>query len=199
MGKNKKATPHQLANLAKGRAILARKRHGLSGIKDVLDKKKLLNTFEKAGLFLIGFVGGREIDRRFIKSGDKEGFKKFIGPILELGGGIYLASGKNEILAQIGYGLTAAGAVQGINNALGAGKDITNLETLKGLSLGEIFSGKTPIPSKIYTEPVKLQLPEAYDLDLPKLDIPNTDKPTEKEVSGAASIAEEVLPTENIL
>lgn len=143
----------------------------LSGLGDIGIPTKwadfqVLSTFEKAGLFLIGYVGGKEIDRRFIKSGDQEGFKKFIAPVLFAGGGVVLANMKGDAMRFIGYGLATAGVVSGVNNALGKGKDITNLDTLKGFSLGDLLGGKTDFP--VYRDPVILKLPP-YKPSLPEL------------------------------
>ena len=175
----KKASKKQLEALAKGKEKLQHPRHHgrghrswLSGLGSVAIPKwndiQVVSAFEKVGLFLIGYVGGKEIDRRFIKSGDQEGVKKFIGPILTAGGGIVLANMKGETLRYIGYGLAAAGAVSGVNNALGSGKDITNLETLKGFSLGDMLSGKTEFP--VYKDPIVLKLPP-YKPSLPDLEV----------------------------
>ena len=174
----RKPTKKQLEALAKGRAKSqhSSKRRGkrrslLSGLGDMAIPKwnniQVMSAFEKAGLFLVGYVGGKEIDRRFIKSGDQEGFKKFIGPVITAGGGVILSNMKGDAMRYIGYGLLTAGAVSGINNALGNGKDITNLETLKGFSLGDVLSGKAELP--VYREPIMLKLPP-YRPSLPDLD-----------------------------
>ena len=186
----KKTSKKQLEALAKGREVLQHshshgggRRSWLSGIGNITMPKwndiQIVSTFEKVGLFLVGYVGGREIDRRFIKSGDQDGFKKFIGPVLTAGGGIVLANMKGEMMRYIGYGLVAAGAVSGVNNALGKGKDITNLETLKGFSLGDLLGGKTEIP--VYKDPLILKLPP-YKPSLPDLD-------TEEAISSPLSLA----------
>lgn len=99
----------------------------------------LLDTFKKAGLVVAGFVGGREIERKFFKN-DEAGFKRFIGPILLSGGGVLLCTQKNEPLKYIGYGLTGAGVVSGVGKILN--KDIMSEGILSGLTLGNIFGGK---------------------------------------------------------
>ena len=137
------------------------------GIPTKWSDVQILSAFEKAGLFLIGYVGGKEVDRRWVKSGDSTGFKKFVGPLLTLGGGLAVANIKGEVVRYIGYGLMTSGAVTGVNNALGKGKDITDLSTLKGYSLGDLLSGKTEYP--VYNDPVELKLPP-YKPSLPDLD-----------------------------
>ncbi|MFA6924675.1 MAG: hypothetical protein WC223_10545 [Bacteroidales bacterium] len=194
----RQATDKQLEALAKGREKLQQGQHGrkrhslLSGIGSFAlpswEDAQILSVFEKAGLFLIGYIGGKETDRRFIKSGDQTGFKKFIGPVLTAGGGILLANQEGEVLRYIGYGLTTAGAVTAVNNALGKGKDITNLETLKGFSLGDLLSGKAEFP--VYRDPVILKLPP-YKPSLPDLDV------TEK-VSGAEEQSKEEPSVEEL-
>jgi len=177
MAKKRRKKRQQTSPVHAGKTLHHRKhgrrRHSLlSGLGSFAmpswEDAQILSVFEKAGLFLIGYIGGKEADRRFIKSGDQAGFKKFIGPVLTAGGGLVLANQKGEILRYIGYGLTTAGVVTAANNALGKGKDITNLETLKGFSLGDLLGGKTEFP--VYRDPVVLKLPP-YKPSLPEPDM----------------------------
>ena len=125
------------------------------------DDNNLWTSLGKTGLVLLGYIGGKMVDKQFIKSGDKEGYKKFIAPILTAGGGVFLISQENKMMKFIGYGLTAAGAVLAANNALG--KDVTNLD-LKGFSLGDMLGGKKELP--VYKDPIMLKLPP-YTPSLP--------------------------------
>jgi len=143
------ATAKQKAALTKARA--AKKAGGkrrrnvahkgfLGGIgadlKQNLNLKNVLDIAMKAGIIIGTIAGGRFLKKKFLK-GDQAGIKKFIGPIIELGGGFVLASMKNDKIKVVGYGLMADGAIDGINIALNKGKagtkDILNLETLKGI------------------------------------------------------------------
>lgn len=160
------------------------------GIPTKWSDVQILSAFEKAGLFLIGYVGGKEVDRRWIKSGDKAGFKKFVGPLLTIGGGLAVANIKGEVVRYIGYGLLTSGAVTGFNNALGKGKDITNLDTLKGFSLGDLLSGKTEYP--VYNDPVELKLPP-YKPSLPDLDGSETTTTQETETQELNGISDDEI------
>ena len=146
------------------------------------DENKLISILGKTGLFLLGFVGGRFLEKQFFKSTDKEGLKKYIAPILTAGGGIYAASKENNIIKFIGYGLTTAGIVTAANNLLG--RDITNLD-LKGIGLGDLLSGKKELP--VYKDPIVLKLPP-YTPSLPDLnsnsEISSIDNTYEPEING---------------
>jgi hypothetical protein len=138
------ATEKQLKALKKARAYKRRSKRGLAGITAsniVPSGKSMLNTFKTAGLMLIGFVGGREVSRKFIKN-DDTGFKRYLGSILQAGGGIILANQKNEMLKYIGFGLVGSGVVEGVSKAMN--KDILADGILNGISLGNLFSNSNP-------------------------------------------------------
>jgi len=153
------ATQAQKAALKKARAAKKRKTSffGLDGL-GVPKTTEILDTFKKAGLILVGFVGGREVSRMVVKN-DAEGFKKYLGSILQLGGGIVLSTMKNEPLKYIGYGLAASGAIEGASKLMK--KDIL-ADGFKGLSLGSILSNAIDV--------TKIKLPFEYMPELPPID-----------------------------
>jgi len=146
------ATARQKAALKKARAAKAQKHGGYFGgfsdIKKNFNTKNIMDFAMKTGLVLIGFVGGRFIKKQFDK-GDQQGVKKFIAPVIQLGGGLLLGVQNNEKIKFLGYGLMGAGAVDGINMILNKGqqgtKDILNFESLKGLFDG-VVSGASELP-----------------------------------------------------
>jgi hypothetical protein len=156
------ATAKQLRALEKAREVKKRKRLGLGGFK-APNKKDILDGFKNAGLILVGFVGGREVSRMVIKD-DAEGFKRYLGSIVQVGGGVLLCTQKNEPLRYLGYGLMASGAVEATSKILN--KDILGEGLLSGLSLGSILSGKK-IPSY---NPDQISLPPNYLPDLPPIE-----------------------------
>jgi hypothetical protein len=135
------ATQKQLAALRKARAAKKRKTRGLAGIT-MPKTAGIMDTFKKAGLIVIGFVGGREVSRKFIKD-DEQGLKRYLGSIVQLGGGILLTTQKNHALQYIGLGLAASGAVEAVSKVMN--KDLLAegvLNGLEGFSLGDILSGR---------------------------------------------------------
>lgn len=188
---NKKKHSPEHRNSVKEAQRNQKRRGGLMGIMDGLNKKEILSTFKQSGLIVAGFVGGRLIKKQFFKN-DEAGLKQFIAPILLVGGGIVLSTQKNEYLKTLGWGVTASGLVEGVNTILK--KDILNLD-LKGFSLSgllggdaeiETISGRTKIP--VYNEPIQLKLAPAYKPDLPDL---NGDF-SEKGDMGAVKLASEM-------
>lgn len=155
----RKATPAQLEALARGRAKRKRKT-GLGAVK-MPKTADILDGFKKAGLILVGFVGGREVSRLVVKD-DESGFKRYLGSIIQLGGGVVLTSMKNEPLKYIGYGLTASGATEAVSKVLN--KDIVGEGLLNGLSLGSLLSGKD-IPAVDPND-----LPPGYIPNLPPIE-----------------------------
>lgn len=119
------------------------RRRGVHGVATVKANttNQILDLLKKGGLMMIGFLGGREISRKLVT--DAEGVKKFIGPIVQAGGGYVLARMKNENLRYIGYGLVGGGIIEGAGKVFG--KDfVANgfLNGLHGLSdLRELISG----------------------------------------------------------
>ena len=186
----KKRSPKKGANKSIGSVGNAKPstRKKATDLKDFIsvpkswEENKLLSILGKTGFFLLGFVGGRFLEKQFFKSSDKEGIKKYIAPILTAGGGVYAASRDNNIIKFIGYGLTTAGIVTAANNLLG--KDITNLD-LKGIGLGDLLSGKKELP--VYKDPIVLKLPP-YTPSLPDLnsnaEISSIDNSYEPEING---------------
>lgn len=131
-------------------------------LKQNLNMKSVLDTVMKAGIIIGTIAGGRFIKKKFLK-GDQEGIKKFIGPIIEIGGGFVLASTKNDKIKVVGYGLMADGLIDGINIALNKGKagtkDVLNLETLKGL-FGDDEPGMDALPEGQMSGDEILPLPD---------------------------------------
>lgn len=156
------ATAKQLRALEKAREVKKRKRLGLGGFKTP-NKKDILSGFKNAGLILIGFVGGREVSRMVIKD-DAEGFKRYLGSIIQVGGGVLLCTQKNEPMKYLGYGLMASGAVETASKILN--KDIMGEGLLSGMSLGSILSGKK-IPAY---NPNQIALPPDYLPELPPIE-----------------------------
>lgn len=156
------ATKAQLDALKKARAARKRKSKGLSGFA-MPKTTDIMDGFKKAGLIVAGFVGSREISRKIFKD-DAEGFKRYLGSVLQVGGGVLLCTQKNEPLRYIGYGMTAAGAVDAASKVLN--KDILSEGLLSGLSLGDIFSGKS-LPAY---DASKIKLPADYLPDLPPIE-----------------------------
>lgn len=156
------ATAKQLAALEKARAARKRKLKGLGGFT-MPKTKDIMDGFKKAGLILVGFVGGREVSRMVVKD-DAEGFKRYLGSVLQLGGGVMLISQKNETLRYIGYGLAAGGAVETASKVLN--KDILAEGVLSGMSLGSILSGKS-LPNY---DASNMKLPIDYIPELPLIE-----------------------------
>ena len=73
------------------------------GMPKSLKEDKLLSILAKSGLILGSFIGVKELDRLFLKSGEKEGIKKYLAPLAAIGGGLYLTTTDNEIFKFVGY------------------------------------------------------------------------------------------------
>lgn len=156
------ATERQLKTLEKARRARKRKAKGLMGGFAMPKTADIMDGFKKAGLMVIGFVGGREVSRMVFKN-DETGFKRYLGSILQLGGGVMLVTQKNETLRYIGYGLAGSGAIEAVSKVLN--KDILAEGVLSGISLGSLFGGKA-IPAY---DARNVQLPADYVPNLPPL------------------------------
>jgi hypothetical protein len=131
--------------MAKKRKTHTRKQHKLSGASGI-KSNEVVDAIKKTGLVLVGFIAGREVGRLIVKPNADgtpvTGFKEYIAPILQAGGGVFLATQKDNNLKYLGYGLTAAGLAEGVSKVLK--KDIVANGILKGLDgfdLGGMFSG----------------------------------------------------------
>lgn len=188
-----------MANLKRNTPKRRNRRLALSGLESLtgiknLNGQEVLKAFEKTGLVLLGFAGGKLVKQGIIKATGielDEGFKRFISPLLKVGGGVVLATRDNQYIKYIGYGLAAEGLVEGVNATLGKGKDILDLKTLKGLSLKGILSGTTQLP--VYDDPVELKLASKYTPDLPPLegDVIPEEEPIDNEQYISGGIVED--------
>ena len=142
---------HKRKSARKGRSM-----HGLP-LRKAHITGQVFDLLKKGGLMVLGFMGGREIERKVVK--DSEGLKKFIGPIIQAGGGYVLARQSNESLKYIGYGLVGGGLVSGVGKVFG--KDFVSNGILNGLQgLGDL---RELISGPYTTETAPLNLPQFYN------------------------------------
>lgn len=144
-------------NIKKAQAAKKRKGFGLSGFSlKSFKTSDMLTHFKNAGLALVGFMVGREASRKLIKfdPANPSQVKKYLGSILQLGGGLVLATqSKKDELKYLGIGMMAGGGldlVQKLTN-----KDFYNeglLDGLKGLGasiagLGGVENRRSYLPA----------------------------------------------------
>ena len=55
----------------------------------MFNKDEMLTAVKNGGLIAAGLIGGREISRKLFPD-DSEGFKRYLGAIIQAGGGIVL-------------------------------------------------------------------------------------------------------------
>jgi len=79
----------------------------------------------------VGVIQGSELDHNEFRSEEKEGFKKWIGTIAKAGGGVMLATQKNDVIKYIGAGLAAESVVEAAGKVMN--KDILGEGILSGL------------------------------------------------------------------
>lgn len=138
----RKATPQQLENLTKARAVKRakqrsakrlNKKFGLTGFGNGFKNAKpnLMDAFKAGGLTLIGVVAGRELEKKVFKSDEKEGFMQYLADILKVGGGVAAATQDNVFLKYIGAGVALEGAISAGGRAMG--KDLLGEGLLNGL------------------------------------------------------------------
>ena len=131
-------------NIKKAQAARKGKGFGLSGFSlKGFKTQDMLSHLKNAGLALAGFMIGREASRKFIKydPANPSQVKKYLGGILQMGGGLVLATqSKKEEFKYLGIGLMAGGGldlVQKLTN-----KDFYNEGLLNGLKgLGASLAG----------------------------------------------------------
>ncbi len=131
-------------NIKKAQAARKGKGFGLSGFSlKGFNTQDMLSHLKNAGLALVGFMVGREASRKLIKfdPANPSQVKKYLGSILQMGGGLVLATqSKKEEFKYLGIGLMAGGGldlVQKLTN-----KDFYNDGLLNGLKgLGASIAG----------------------------------------------------------
>lgn len=143
-------------------------------------KKNAVDESKKAGLIILGFIGGKGlaygIDKFVEKYPDYEMAAKIAKPVVLGGGGLLLSFGTtdDELLAKyFGYGLATAGAVEGLKlipftkEFLGGFGETTTYYTEGDrpvLDLGSFGLNNLPISS------YNLQEAPMMKIDLPVLD-----------------------------
>jgi hypothetical protein len=185
--------------IRKKRKPAVRKSKGFLGsITDKFNKAEMLSAVKNGGLIAIGLLGGRELSRKFFPD-DSEGFKRYLGEIIQLGGGVLLASQKNPALKYIGYGLTASGMVGVVGKVMN--KDLMTtgiMGALEGFSVDDIINGTVKGLPVYNEEDIKqLKLPAmdgAYKPDLPEIeDIKGTDEVIEGAFEEAEVVSSQIL------
>ena len=158
------ATAKQLAALEKARKAKAGgkgvKKHnkrslmGLAGLpKDLTPKfagKDLSDAAINTGLAVVGFLSGKAATKlgntQFLKDDLTKG-KQYVMPGAVAAVGFAGATVDNKMAKSFCVGMAAAGVIDGINAAMPAGKDITDINTLKGLGgLGNTSNEQQVIP-----------------------------------------------------
>lgn len=180
------ASQKQLKALEKARAAKKRKsarRRGLMGLglgSMDFSKTNTMDSLKSAGFIVLGYaggaIGGKLIEKAVVKPGDEAGFKKFIAPLVQAGGGFLVsaAGGKQTVVKVLGQGMMASGVVSAIE--AGMKKQITDLvgtkntDDLSGLKGGEFERANREIQSdlmvdKILDENLNEIIPEDLDDD----------------------------------
>jgi len=128
------ATKKQLAALKKAReARRLKSKYGLHGIGfgnlKSINKNEVMDMVKTTGAIVLGYVGSEAIGKLVAKAivKDEAGFKKYIEPMIQIGGGFLVsATGKkNNFVKMLGAGMMAKGAVNMVEKA--AGKTIMEL------------------------------------------------------------------------
>jgi len=125
------STAKQRRAAAHARRMKSLKKKGLSGLMPNMKTNQILDVLKKGGLIAVGVIAGRELDHKVFQSGEKDGFKKWIGTLAKAGGGIMLATQKNDMIKYIGAGLAAEAVVEAAGKVMN--KDILGEGILSGL------------------------------------------------------------------
>lgn len=166
------STAKQRRAAAHARRMKNIKKKGLAGFMPSMKPNQILEVLKKGGLIAVGVIAGRELDHKVFKSGEKEGLKKWIGTLAKAGGGVLLATQKNEVIKYIGAGLAAEAVVEAAGKVMN--KDILGdgiLSGLEGWDISGFLSGDSI---------------DAYEELPPLLDAPRqTESPREyRQISG---------------
>ena len=125
------STAKQRRAAAHARRMKALKKKGLAGLVPDMKTNQIMDVLKKGGLIAVGVIAGRELDHKVFKPEEKEGFKKWIGTLAKAGGGVMLATQKNEMIKYIGAGLAAEAVVDAAGKVMK--KDILGEGILSGL------------------------------------------------------------------
>lgn len=136
------STAKQRRAAAHARRMKTIKKKGLAGLMPNMQTNQILDVLKKGGLIAVGIIAGRELEHKVFKSGEKDGLKKWIGTLAKAGGGVVLATQKNEVIKYIGAGLAAEAVVEAAGNVMK--KDILGdgiLSGLEGWNIAGFLSG----------------------------------------------------------
>jgi len=125
------STAKQRRSAAHARKMRSLKNKGLAGLMPNMKINQILEVLKKGGLIAVGVIAGRELDHKVFKSGEKDGLKKWIGTLAKAGGGVMLATQKNDVIKYIGAGLAAEAVVEAASKMMN--KDILGEGILSGL------------------------------------------------------------------
>ncbi len=106
------STAKQRRSAAHARKMKSQQKKGLAGLMPNMKTNQILDVLKKGGLIAVGVIAGRELDHKVFKSGEKDGLKKWIGTLAKAGGGVMLATQKNDVIKYIGAGLAAEAVVE---------------------------------------------------------------------------------------
>ena len=125
------STAKQRRAAAHARRMKSLKRKGLAGLMPNMKTNQIMDVLKKGGLIAVGVIAGRELDHKVFKSGEKDGFKKWLGTVAKAGGGVMLATQKNDVIKYIGAGLAAEAVVEAAGKVMK--KDILGEGILSGV------------------------------------------------------------------
>jgi len=144
------STAKQRDSAANARKAKSQKKKGLAGLMPNMKTNQILEVLKKGGLIAVGVIAGRELDHKVFKSEEKDGFKKWIGTLAKAGGGVMLATQKNDVIKYIGAGLAAEAVVEAAGKVMN--KDILGEGILSGLDGWDISGFLSGDDVNIYDE-----------------------------------------------
>jgi len=151
------STAKQRDSAANARKAKSQKKRGLAGLMPNMKTNQILEVLKKGGLIAVGVIAGRELDHKVFKSEEKDGFKKWIGTLAKAGGGVMLATQKNDVIKYIGAGLAAEAVVEAAGKVMN--KDILGEGILSGLDGWDISGFLSGDDVNIYEELPPLEDP----------------------------------------
>lgn len=172
-------TGHKRRRSTKRRGTLA----GISlGNLKTTNKKEVGNMLKTSGAIVLGYVvgqAGSKLVRKQFAAGDQEGFKKWIEPLVALGGGFLVSQTgkKNEFVRVMGTGIMASGVMSAIETA--TGKSLMEL-----IGMGEATAGMGNMPA-IESVDFDMNLPELNNIDTRGDDIPDYAPQAASDFAGA--------------
>lgn len=144
------STAKQRRAAAHARRMKTIKKKGLAGLMPNMKTNQILDVLKKGGLIAVGVIAGRELDHKVFKSGEKDGLKKWIGTLAKAGGGVVLATQKNDVIKYIGAGLAAEAVVEAAGKVMN--KDILGEGILSGLEGWDISGFLSGDDVNVYEE-----------------------------------------------